>query len=31
MFNQPSTVVDFSAEVPEILRHGSGDPELLFF
>jgi len=31
MFNQPSTIVDFSDEVPEILRHGSGDPELLFF
>ncbi len=31
MFNKPSTVVDFSGPVPEILREGSGDIDALGF
>ncbi len=31
MFNQPSTIVDFSNETPEIIREGSGDIDALSF
>ena len=31
MFNQPSTVVDFSSDEPEIIREGAGDINALYF
>jgi len=31
MFNQPSTVVDFSGSEPEIIRHGAGDINALYY
>ncbi len=31
MFNQPSTVVDFSGDEPEILREGAGDMDALYY
>lgn len=31
MFNQPSTVVDFTTEEPEIIREGAGDVNALYY
>ena len=31
MFNQPSTVVDFTGSEPEIIREGAGDIDALYF
>lgn len=31
MFNQPSTVVDFSSPAPEIIRKGAGDIDALYY
>ncbi len=31
MFNQPSTVVDFSGQEPEIIRKGAGDINALYY
>jgi len=31
MFNQPSTIVDFTGDEPQILRHGAGDIEALSY
>lgn len=31
MFNQPSTIVDFSSDEPQILREGAGDLEALYY
>ncbi|NOX90166.1 MAG: threonylcarbamoyl-AMP synthase [Calditrichaeota bacterium] len=31
MVNKPSTIVDFSKPEPEILRHGSGDIDALYY
>lgn len=31
MFNQPSTVVDFSVSEPEIIREGAGDIDALYY
>ena len=31
MFNQPSTIVDFSGDEPKIIREGAGDLDALFY